>query len=521
MKSSILGNIPAPTKAQFTSTRDKKLSIPFWQSVVQGMAPDGGLLIPRAIPHLPKSFFTDAKTLTKLSTSDISATLHRLFIPRNAISDTELINAMKKAHNFPIPLESLDAKTSVLRIDRGPTASFKDVAARSLAALIEKYCETHQKPINIIVATSGDTGVAIADAFGGSKWVSVTVLYPTGGVSEVQEKQMLEVHHNYANEQVIPIRGNFDTCQDIAKALQAARGSSKNTTATHELRSIVSSLNLSSANSINIWRLIPQMTQYVTAYAQLVKSKRIRAGEQIVFAVPTGNVGHLMAGMYARALGLPIKKFIIGTNANNILANIIGSGVVKHREFVNTSSPSMDILDPSNLERLLSLAAHIVKQKTAIDFVAMKKDIKQLEKSMCGVPLTQYGVSPKALALLQDLIWAEDIETDEEVYAMMGHAANCYNTVLEPHGTTGLIATIRARAKHGIDADNQVIIFETAHPDKFPDALENAHLQKTPHYKHPTLTRLSRRTLSSFKKPAPMNADLVAIAKKITTIAIH
>jgi len=371
------------------------------------------------------------------------------------------------------------------------------------------------------VATSGDTGVAIADAFGGSSWVSVTILYPSGGVSEVQEKQMLEVHNKYTNEQALPVKGNFDTCQDIAKLLQAARSTAdKNKLITKELRDIIRPLNLSSANSINIWRLIPQMTQYVVAYTELVKSKRIKAGDEIVFAIPTGNVGHLMAGMYARELGLPIKKFIVGTNANNVLANVIGSGVVKHREFVNTSSPSMDILDPSNLERLLSLAAHLAKQKTSIDFVAMKRDIKSLDKSRAGVSLAKYGVSAKTLAFLQNLLWAEDVEADEEVYAMMEHAGRVYNCVLEPHGTTALIATIRTRAKRGIDTKDQVVIFETAHPDKFPISLERAHLEDSIRYKHPNLDRLAQHSLASFKKPLPLNPDLVAIAKKISSIAV-
>lgn len=542
MTPEILKNIPAPKTPQFTSTRDGSLRVPFWQSVVQGMAPDGGLLVPRIMPKLPKSFFTDTKFLQELSVSDISTVLHRLFIPRDALSDDELFAMMQEAHNFPIPLESLNAHDSLLRIDRGPTASFKDVAARSLAALVEKYCAVHQTPINIVVATSGDTGVAIADAFGGSQRVSVTILYPTDGVSEVQEKQMLEVHNRYANEQALPVKGNFDVCQDIAKLLQAVRAmdSTKSGDAKTFIQDVqaklgrhikaqdvktiarfIQPINLSSANSINVWRLIPQMTQYVVAYSQLVKAKRIHAGEQVVFAVPSGNVGHLMAGMYAKALGLPVKKFIVGTNANNILANVIGSGVVKHREFVNTSSPSMDILDPSNLERLLALAGHIAKQKTPIDFVGMKRDIKQSQRSLSGVSLTHYGVAPKTLALLQQLIWAEDVETDEEVYAMMGHAARSYGTLLEPHGTTALIATVRARAKNGIAPYDQVVIFETAHPDKFPQALAHAHLEKAPHYKHATLARLSRHTLASFKKPPSMTPDLVAIAKKIATIAIR
>ena len=249
---------------------------------------------------------------------------------------------IRKAHNFDLPLESLDKQTFVLRIDTGPTASFKDIAARSLAALLEEYCSKFKRVINIIVATSGDTGVAIADAFGGSKRVTVSILYPSGGVSEIQEKQMLQVDEQYKNIQSIPVSGNFDICQDIAKILQGARelvqanptkianfkceiqnklGKKLSSAEVEKIVDIVSTLNLSSANSINIWRLIPQMTQYFVAYKKLVEKKVIKPGQDIIFAVPSGNVGHLMAGLYARSAGLPVKGFVIGTNSNNVLAN--------------------------------------------------------------------------------------------------------------------------------------------------------------------------------------------------------
>lgn len=520
----------------FKSTRNNKNTVDFWQSIAQGMASDGGLLVPTSFPKLSPKQITDGNFWKNSKISDFSFLLHRVFIPKTEISDTDLKEIMRKAHNFDLPLEKFDDSTFILRIDQGPTASFKDVAARSLAGLLEKYCEKHETVINIVVATSGDTGVAIADAFGGSKRITVSILYPHGGVSEIQEKQMLFVAEQYKNVQALPVQGNFDTCQDIAKTLQQARelsgsniqsfitetknklGTTLSTTDTKKLIEIISTLHLSSANSINIWRLIPQMTQYFVAYGKLVKEKRIKAGQSVVFSVPTGNVGHLMAGIYAKMIGLPVQRFIVATNTNNILANVIGSGAIKHHRFAKTSSPSMDILDPSNLERLLHFAQEQSKSSGNINFSEMKRDIKTVTEEII-IPLSKYGIGPKVLHYLQKLIWAEDIETDEEVYAMMERVSRVHKKTLEPHGVTGLIATMRGRGKHAIEKEDVVVVMETAHPDKFPTALKEAKITVPKKDAHPVLTRLAKLPLSKMKKPKPLSVDLLSIAKKIKSIA--
>ena len=525
---------------EFTSTRDRKLRIDFWQSLAQGVAPDGGLLVPTSFPKIPKELISDRKFWDKSSMSDISTLLHRLFIPTSEISDTSLKEMMKKAHNFDLPLETLGDKTYILRIDTGPTASFKDVAARSLASLLDAYCQKFNTVINIVVATSGDTGVAIADAFGGSKRISVTIIYPSGGVSEIQEKQMLQADKEYKNVQSLPVMGNFDICQDLAKLLQNARelrsgnsvaiksyiaeisnklGKKISVSEVEKIVTVVSGLHLSSANSINIWRLIPQMTQYFVAYAKLVRSKKIRIGEEIIFAVPSGNVGHLVAGLYARAVGLPVKKFIVGTNANNILANIIGSGTIKHRPFSKTSSPSMDILDPSNLERLLYFAASQTKNNATIDFAQMKLDIKRNLSGDSKISLDKYGVTSEMHKYLQKLIWAEDVETDDEIYAMMERVSRQNSLTLEPHGVTALVATIRARSKKVIGKDDTVVIMETAHPDKFPTALAEAGIKVDPSHKHPSLSHLAKVPLSKMSRREVMPVDLLKIARKIESIS--
>lgn len=513
----ILKKVTPKSPISFVSTRNTNHVVPFWQSLIQGMADDGGLLIPQQIPKLPLALLADTKFWKGVTMSDISSILLRSFVSSDEVSDKELVHMLSAAHNFTIPLEKISDDTWIARLDQGPTASFKDIAARPLARLIDLYCTKYDKYINIIVATSGDTGVAVADAFGGSKRVNVTVLYPSTGVSEIQEKQMLTVHHTYANEQVIPVKGNFDECQDIAKAIQQAR------TTKSAITDDVNGLNISSANSINIWRLLPQMTQYFVSYAVLVKNGTIKAGEKIVFAVPTGNVGHLMAGMYARELGLPICRFIVGTNANNVLANIIGSGMLKHRGFMKTSSPSMDILDPSNLERLLVYAAHKVGATIAIDLSAMKKDIKEMPNmsNTHGIDLKKYGVTDAMLHELQSIIWVEDIETDEEVYAMMRHVAETKGDILEPHGVTAFIATLRARAKKAVSDEDIVVVFETAHPDKFPDALAAAGIKASHVKPHPILNQIKKKRFSTLKKPsaiAPDAARVVAQMKKLAAL---
>ncbi len=367
----------------------------------------------------------------------------------------------------------------------------------------------------------------------------MSILYPDGGVSEIQEKQMIDVGEKYKNVQAIPTKGNFDVCQDVAKILQVAReltGADEKTIKkfieeiryklgikispkeVRELVNIIKDLHLSSANSINIWRLIPQMTQYFVAYSKMVQEKRIKVGEEIIFSVPSGNVGHLMAGLYAKSIGLPVKKFIVATNANNILANVIGSGNIKHHAFSKTSSPSMDILDPSNLERLLDFSGEKSKSKTKIDFVQMKQDIK-MATNESTITLEKYGVTKNMISYLKNIIWAEDVETDDEVYSMMERIYRINKITLEPHGVTGVIANIRARAKQAVTLKDFVVVMETAHPDKFPTALKEAHVKVPSSQKHKVLDRLAKTPISKMKKPKAINVNLLEIAKKIKSIS--
>lgn len=576
---------------QFRSTRGETFIADFWESVLIGKDKEGGLLMPTSFPEFSEDFLSNLKDL---SVPQISAYVARHFVPREEITDERFMGMMEIAHNFDLPLEVLNENTFILRIDRGPTASFKDVAARELAQLMEAHCEKFGTKLNLVVATSGDTGVAIMNAFGGSKHITVTVMYPTDGVSPPQEKQMLDTKNTFQNTQVLPIEGNFDNCQDISILLQAIRnldnftgdydkltsakkniieqtrlklGQTLTEENVDELCGILKDVPLGSANSQNIWRLIPQMTQYLVGIGKARKSGYIDVLDDVVYAVPSGNVGHLTAGILARESGAPIKKFIVGTNANNILAGLINRGEIQHPGFQNTSSPSMDIGDPNNFERILDYAATKIGFGGKIDYKRMKdditkldhkitdlrKEIKNIEKEVSSfrkiglkadelfeidlkrdelaktlrqrIKLEEYGIIPEILEFLQGFIHVEDVVSDEDVYAGMLRVVKKEWKVMEPHGVTAKIATDRARQKGIIGDNDKVIILETAHPDKFPEARNQADVlnleipRNTRYLKHPELSRLEKLEIIDLNKPENVAKDVLAVAIKVRDLA--
>ncbi len=545
----------------------------FWDSVTTGKDSAGGLLMPNEYPKLPKEFM---ERLPDMEPAEISAYIARHHIPREAIGDEDLQEMMKKAHNFGFPLEFIDFNTCVLRLDQGPTASFKDVAGRELRQLMEAHCEKSGKRVNLIVATSGDTGVAIMNAFGGSEYISVSVMYPTDGVSEMQEKQMLSTAIEFDTTQVIPINGNFDNCQDISILLQAIKnleklddekklearadiieqarlklGQTLSEKEVDELGKIMKPLELGSANSQNIWRLIPQMTQYFVGIGEAIKYEDLKPNEKVVFSVPSGNVGHLTAGILAKKLGAPIKKFVAGTNANNILEGLINRGEIRHPGFQSTAAPSMDIGDPNNFERILDFAATETGSNADIDYKRMKDDITKLDKKITKlrkkldemeklganpdevddqrteltmaltetIQLSEYGVKQEVLDHLRKLIHVEDIVTDEEMFAGIARTEQETDVVMEPHGITAKIAAERARAKGVIGTKDKVIIFETAHPDKFPEALEKSTPEDREYKKHPELEKLKGLNIADLKKPEAVEKSVIVVAKLVRRLA--
>lgn len=393
---------------RYFSTRNKGEFFSFKDALLGGLAKDGGLYMPEFIPQLPKSFFDE---IEKKSFQEIAFEAARQFIG-NEIPDPVLRELVFKAIDFPSPLNYLDDELAILELYHGPTLAFKDFGARFMARTMEYFIRGNNKDLVILVATSGDTGSAVANGFYGIEGIKVYVLYPQGKVSMIQEKQLTTLDKNIT---AIEVNGTFDDCQRLVK----------NAFVDDDLRT---KLNLSSANSINISRLIPQTFYYFNAYKQ-VKDKT----KKVIVSVPSGNLGNLTAGLIAKKMGLPIYKFIAATNANNVFTEFVDTAKFTPRESVLTLSNAMDVGNPSNLERINELYSN------KIEFIR-----DAVFSSSFDDETTKFGI--------------------KELY-------NKYNYVIDPHGALGYLALVDFIRKNNVD--NYVgIVAETAHPAKFKDAVE-------------------------------------------------
>ena len=322
------------------------------QAILQGLAPNGGLYVPLAFPKVPQERLAE---LVDMTYCERAAAILRLYLEDYALS--EIIAAVEAAYGADkfddpavAPVKQLDGATWVLELFHGPTLAFKDMALQILPHLVtlagRKNGETRE--ISILTATSGDTGKAALEGFRDVPGTSCTVFYPADGVSRVQQLQMTTT--GGCNTHVIAVEGNFDDAQTGVKRLFG----SADFAAEMDKRGKV----LSSANSINFGRLAPQIVYYFSAYADLVKQGAVKLGDKVNFVVPTGNFGNILAGYYARCMGLPVGRLICASNRNNVLTDFFRTGEYSvRREFYKTTSPSMDILVSSNLERLLYEAA--------------------------------------------------------------------------------------------------------------------------------------------------------------------
>jgi threonine synthase len=315
------------------------------EAIVLGMVPLGGLFVPESVPVLDPAV-ADARTYQETARLVMADYL-------SDFSSEELTSAIDSAYNetsFDTPdiveLFELDSRRGILELWHGPTAAFKDMALQIMPSFLQHAkIKTNDKTHTVIlVATSGDTGKAALEGFKDREGVSIIVFYPHEGVSEIQRLQMATTEGS--NTHVVAVRGNFDDCQNGVKALFADAAIAET------LKS--RGLSLSSANSINWGRLCPQIAYYVRAYYLAVRQGSIKRGEAVNFCVPTGNFGNILAGWYARAMGLPIRRLICASNRNRVLADFFATGTYdRRREFFRTASPSMDILISSNLERFL------------------------------------------------------------------------------------------------------------------------------------------------------------------------
>ena len=335
----------------FFSTRGENC-VTASQAILQGIAPDGGLYVPAMFPPVSLSKISEMADMDYISRA---VNVLKLFLEDFTIPEIE--QAVKAAYggdrfNDPAvaPLKKLDGSTWVMELFHGPTLAFKDMALQLLPHLIRLSArKNHEdREICILVATSGDTGKAALEGFRDVEGTSCITFYPLDGVSDVQRLQMVTT--GGSNTRVIAVRGNFDDAQTGVKELFGSADFAEKMAAKGKV--------LSSANSINLGRLVPQVVYYFSAYADLIRRGEIVVGDPVNFCVPTGNFGNILAGYYARCMGLPVNKLICASNRNNVLTDFFGTGIYStHRTFFKTLSPSMDILVSSNLERLLYEAA--------------------------------------------------------------------------------------------------------------------------------------------------------------------
>ena len=313
----------------YFSTNKKANPVSFAEALLKGLAPDKGLFMPETIPVLSGE---EISSFAGKPYHEIAYTVIRQYL-KNQIPDHELYKMVKDAYNFDVPLEQVYDRKYIMRLDRGPTASFKDFAARMMGRMMQYFLRKENRSLLILTATSGDTGSAIANAFHSLDNIQVVVLFPENEVTERQRKQMTTLGKNI---QIISLDGKFDDCQSLVKEAFMDKD--------------LDGLNLSSANSINIGRLVPQIVYYFYSYAKLSEQD----GEAVIFSVPSGNFGDMMGGVLAMKMGLPVKKFIIATNENDEFPTYLNTGkYAKIDPSRNCISSAMNVGHPSNLARLV------------------------------------------------------------------------------------------------------------------------------------------------------------------------
>ena len=433
----------------YKSTRDDSVKVTASQAILKGLAPDGGLFVPESIPSFDKSL----EELSKMSYKEVAYEVMKLML--DDFTEEELKACIDKAYDEKFdtdviaPLVKADG-AYYLELFHGATIAFKDMALSILPHLLitsAKKNDVHNE-IVILTATSGDTGKAALAGFADVKGTRIIVFYPKNGVSPIQEKQM--VTQKGDNTYVIGIKGNFDDAQTGVKKIFGDKELEK--------EMAEAGFQFSSANSINIGRLVPQVVYYVYAYTRLLADGEIKAGDKINAVVPTGNFGNILAAFYAKNMGLPINKLICASNENKVLYDFFTTGEYdRNREFVLTTSPSMDILISSNLERLIyRIAGNSAKKNSEL-----MESLKNTGK---------YEITPEMKAQLSDFYGnyateAEDAATIKKLYEDTGY-------VIDTH--TAVAATVYEKYKKETGDDTVTVIASTASPYKFTRSVMDA-----------------------------------------------
>lgn len=429
----------------YTSTR-RKLRISAKDALLQGLSEEGGLFVTDALDTLSLPL----EDMLDMSYPQIAQQVMQLLLP--GYTKEEIAWCIERAYgsSFSDPriapvIHRKDLH--VLELFHGPTCAFKDLGLQMLPQLMSIAAKNRHKKVMILTATSGDTGKAALEGFKDAKDISITVFYPKDGVSSIQEKQMTATEGN--NTCVCALKGNFDDAQSGVKTLFADEAM-KQELAKEEIL-------LSSANSINIGRLIPQVVYYVSAYVQMVNDHQIAFGDKIDFCVPSGNFGNVLAGYYAKCMGLPVRRFFVASNANRVLCDFLSSGVYeRNRDFYKTISPSMDILISSNLERLL----YYKSGKNSVYVAELMEELAQKGS---------YAIDQRLLEKIrEDIIGgyckdAECIQAMKECYERYGY-------VIDPHTAVGY----HVMKQHEKESTIPCILVSTASPYKFSEDVVKA-----------------------------------------------
>ncbi len=393
---------------QYFSTNRRSPEVTFREAVLRGQPDDKGLYFPSSIPKLPAGF---VDSLSAMQNDEIAFEVIRPYVGE-CIADERLHSICSETVNFEFPLVPITDRISALELFHGPTLAFKDVGARFMSRWLENFSEERNEKTIVIVATSGDTGGAVASGFHGIEGLEVVILYPKGRVSRVQELQLTTLAGNVTT---LALRGSFDDCQAIAKKALADEDLQK-------------AARLTSANSINVARWLPQQFYYFIALKQWFEQGRT---EPPVVAVPSGNFGNLAAGVLAHISGLPVKHFIAACNANDVVPEFFETGDYRPKPSVSTLSNAMDVGDPSNFVRILEM---------------FEKDAAGLKNQISAVSISD----------------ARTAETIRDVHSN-------YRYVLDPHGAVAYSALDDHLKEH---PEREGIILETAHPVKFDSVAE-------------------------------------------------
>jgi len=391
---------------KFYSLNNHSIQTSFKEAVIAGIAPDKGLYFPESITPLSPDFF---ENIEQLSNHEIAFKAIHQFVSDD-ITDEALKEIIANTLDFDFPVVEVEENVATLELFHGPTMAFKDVGARFMANCLGYFSEGEKQEVTVLVATSGDTGGAVANGFLGVEGVKVVILYPSGKVSDIQEKQLTTLGQNI---EAMEVNGTFDDCQRMVK------------TAFLDTE-ITNHKKLTSANSINVARWLPQLFYFLFAYKQ-AKSK----GKEIVFSVPSGNFGNICAGMVAQKLGMPIKHFVASTNVNDVVPKFMEKGIYEPMPSKATISNAMDVGDPSNFIRIRNL---------------YQDNLEELRKN-----LSSYSFTDEATKAIM-----------KEVYVKTGY-------VMDPHGAVGYLGLKEYQKSN---PDTFGIFLETAHPVKFLDVVE-------------------------------------------------